>query len=132
MKTEITEEAEKLFLKKYGNKISATESWVIRFAVDFANHFSSLSEEKKEPDGWVTDNGNGWYINKKDGTIPDYYGKLIPFYFCPLPIKEVTDEETQKFVNSWLSHVKRPNYPQSSIDKMNAELRSLLSPQGNK
>lgn len=28
--------AEELFLKKYGNKITASESWVIRFAEEFA------------------------------------------------------------------------------------------------
>jgi hypothetical protein len=37
--------AEELFLKKFGNKMSAMESWVIRFAEDYA---VMKLEEKKE------------------------------------------------------------------------------------
>lgn len=33
---ELKSKAEELFLSKYGNKITASESWVIRYAIDFA------------------------------------------------------------------------------------------------
>lgn len=38
--------AEELFLKKYGNKITAAESWVIRFAEEYAQ--SQTEALKKE------------------------------------------------------------------------------------
>ena len=43
--------AEELFLKKYGNKITANESWVIRFAEEYANQeCESLRKELEEKD----------------------------------------------------------------------------------
>ena len=32
--------AEELFLEKYGNKITASESWVIRFAEEYKNQYT--------------------------------------------------------------------------------------------
>jgi len=32
----------------------------------------------------------------------------------------------EEFVNGWLSHIKRPSYPQKSIDLMNKELDEMI------
>lgn len=44
-KNELEKLAEDLFLKKYGNKITASESWVIRFAAEFATLISQLENK---------------------------------------------------------------------------------------
>lgn len=38
--------AEKLFLSKYGNKITASESWVIRFAEEYAEEKTKELQER--------------------------------------------------------------------------------------
>lgn len=43
--------AEDLFLKKYGNKITASESWVIRFAEEYAK---IVAEKAFEAGGCVS------------------------------------------------------------------------------
>ena len=45
MQTELEKLAEDLFLKKYGNKITASESWVIRFAAEFAASINKLQNK---------------------------------------------------------------------------------------
>ncbi len=46
-----TEEIEELFLKKYGNKITASESWVIRFAEGCVKLSEQLIKEEVKVKG---------------------------------------------------------------------------------
>lgn len=38
----------------------------------------------------------------------------------------------EEFINNWLSHIRKPNYPQSTIDLMHKELSDMLQHEANK
>ena len=61
----IEKRCEQTFLNKFGNKISAGESWVVRYAIDCATEQDLISKAREgEFAQWCS--VNGWYFYSKD------------------------------------------------------------------
>lgn len=71
----IEKRCEQTFLNKFGNKISAGESWVVRYALDCATEQDIISKAREgEFAEWIAENDyirstNGLWYYKSDGEI---------------------------------------------------------------
>lgn len=78
------EEIEGLFLAKYGNKITASDSWVIRFALEcvrkFSLPFSGSKTEAVRYNRWVFT--SGYYLTDRNHPTHDgwYTKDNVSFY----------------------------------------------------
>jgi len=68
---ELEKAAEKYFLEKYGNQITASESWVIRFATEFGQSDAAKQYHTKEAMELIEE------LNNKLKTIYYYYNGEI-------------------------------------------------------
>lgn len=63
--------AEDLFLEKYGNKITASDSWVLRFAIDYAQyHVTEALKEKVKAIKKKREEDSSYSIDELDTFTP--------------------------------------------------------------
>jgi hypothetical protein len=90
--TELT--AEKYFEEKFGNQLKATDSWVVRFAEEYAEKKLALSQRKHtEPDGWIL--GGEFYHRERKDVDMDEVKRLGKAYYSH-PAIVLTDDELEE------------------------------------